>query len=55
MFDLPITVTFLPLRSVPDILNICIIPFGVHETRVSSPKNNFPTLLGVNPSTSFEG
>ena len=41
--------------SVAKVLNICIIPFGVHETSVSSPKNNFPTLLGVNPSTSFEG
>ena len=49
------TVTFLPFRSVPEILNICIIPFGVQDTRVSSPRNSFPTLFGVKPSTSFDG
>ena len=31
------------------------MPLGVHDTSVSSPKNNLPTFVGVKPSTSFDG
>ena len=49
----PNITTSLPLKSILYSSNIFITPYGVQDINVSSPIDNFPTLEGVNPSTSF--
>ena len=54
MLLLPKITTSFPVKSILYSSNIFITPYGVHDINVSSPMQSFPTLEGVNPSTSFE-
>ena len=55
MLLLPTTTASFPSISISYSSNNLIIPYGVQDTKVSCPKHSFPTLEGLNPSTSFSG
>ena len=55
MLLLPITRASFPEISSPVDLIISKIPKGVQGISLASPITNFPTFIGWNPSTSFDG